>query len=454
MEQVLKVDFENVLCNNFLGMGGTYHAFSLRDELDKFGDKELSFKHELERLKATGMKIVRVGIGPGLCCARIGEDYDMHSKKMDAYVGFCKGLQEIGVDIAICIGGTGHGVSDLDNAAELAFTHFPDWLCKTLFYLLDECKLTNIKYMLLGTEYTTVDDHWTPKGYDTPLDFYIPMCKAIHKGLCDSGLRDRVKLVGPNNSERGRHLKECVEQLNDVIDIYSGHFYNYVHHWEWKSMCDDFTDIVAPTGKPVWFDEYGIQLETLRNVPQYGTMLASIICASVSAGHQYSFIWSLFDQKFPNSTHHNIDSFHDGVHRWGVHHWDYDNCEDAGKPYPSWYAFKLLSQALRGENVSSVKTEDRFTTWRNATYYTCFAAATKTDTDCTIIAVNTDACPQNIVIDSNGGDKTLYRYTFEPWSDDEAYETEKFTQIEMKDGKIYDTLGKGAFCIYTTKKVF
>lgn len=440
MDNILRIDFNEVLCDNFLGLNAVYHPFALCDELKEYGETEEDFKEELKHLKEANLKIARP-------VSNLSDD-----KSVKILEKWCRSLKENGIDAALQ---PSWGMSESFNGGfdEEYLNAYAERVCKNTSYLINDCGLDNIKYLVLYTEATTVDDYPHPEGF-TVWEYYVKVVRCLHEKFKAFGLRDKIKFVGPNNSERGRHLEDAVRELDDVIDIYSGHFYNYVHQWEWKSMCEDFSDIVRPTGKPFWMDEYGIQLEIFRETPQYGTQLALIAAASVAAGHQTSLLWTLMDQKFPNSHADSIDSFHDGVHRWGLYHWAHDNIDDAGNPYPAWYAYCLLANALGGEKVSSVKSGERFSTWREATKHVVHACAVKSGEDFTIVAINQNACKENVTIETNAPNRTLYRYSFEPWCNDGSYATKKApVSVKMQSGVIKDVLPKGGFCVYRTKKL-
>lgn len=466
VKQRLKVDFDKVICEKFLGLNAVYHGFAYMKEYEARGGCDADVEREIAYAKKANLKIARTIFGLGYFADSIDGPFNMDTERMQNFCKWLKITKDNGIDIALeCgsfTGSTFFGHEKMDPERDPQ--KFAEGYYQVLKYLILEKGFTNIKYLSLFIEPTTNERRPIPDGFPDVWSYYVVVVKAIHERLIKGGIRDKVKLVGPNNSERGRHIANAVADLSNEIDIFSGHFYNYVQHWEWKLMCNDFARIVAPTGKPFWMDEYGIQMELLRNTPQYGTMIANIVSASVSAGHQTTLIWTLFDQLHltggkefsKDDTLHiyNMDSFHDGVHRWGLRRWIRDNIPEAGEAYPAWYAYCLLANALGGENVSTCFTddgsEDYFTTSRsNTTDYVC---ATKSGDDITVVAVNSNAFPSEIILDTNGGNRTIYRYSFEPWSDDKFYCAQNEPiKMEMRDGKLEDTLPKGGFCVYSTR---
>lgn len=462
LHPTFKIDFDNVICKDFMGLNAIYHPFAYDKEFLQYGDLEEQAEQEMSVVRQFKPSVLR-GIFDTSAAVEnsITEEADLSCDYIESRRRFYQKLKDNNLTAAIQAGwGFPYcifkGKEDMENyPTSVIIESFAENFARIMDYYLNECKLDNIKYVMLFTEPTTTDDRYLPKEYSNNWDFYVDVCRSINEKLVEYKVRDMVQLVGPNNSERGRHLDKAVRDLNDIIDIYSGHFYNYVYHWEWKSMCEDFTDIVAPTGKPFWLDEYGTQLEVFKQTPQHGNYIAVVACASINAGHQTSMMWTMLDQKFPGlGEFPNIDCFHNGYHVHGVFRREYETNTPPGKPYPSYYAYKLLASAFNEENTSTVKASDRFTTWHNATRYSCFACAAKSGEDITIAAINSTNCDFDILIDSNGGNRTLYRYIFDPWSDDEAYETRKPpVMVEMKDGKINDCLPKGAFFIYRSKEI-
>lgn len=463
MKQILKVDFDKVICKEFLGMNAVYHGFAFMQEAILRGENEEDFKKELRAAKEANVKIARTMFAPFMNCRTIEGPYDMKCRRMDAMRRWCSELKKEKIDVAMQAGwhfteNTFWGHEQINVEKDPYF--FAEWVYQSMDYLINDCGLDNIKYLILFTEPTSHERRLLPDGYDS-WNYYVPVVKAIDKRFRDGGLRGKLKFVGPNNTNYGRHLQNAVDELNDIIDIYSGHDYNFANHFEWRDMCRSFSGIVARSGKPFWLDEYGMQLEIFRGLPQYGTYLAQIVAASVAAGHQTSLIWTIFDQLHCNgksacelepcteentSHNYNIDSFHNGVHRWGLKYWEHDNVENPGGFYPAWYAYCLLANALGGEKVSSCFSEDAMTV---------YACAVKSGDDFSIVAINSNAVPADIMLDTNAaGIKTIYRYNFAPWSNDKFYETKNEPQLlTMSDGKLSDILPKGGFCVYRTIKL-
>lgn len=319
--QKVNVDFKQPLCKNFLGLNAVYHAFSYMPSAVARGMSDVDRANELKSVKEARLRIARPMFIPAYNCERIEGPYNMQSPEMEGIVQWCRDLKNIGVEVALQAGwhysrNTYYGRNELDSEKDPEI--FAKWAAESFSYLMDKFGLDNIKYCILFTEPTAYSSGITPEGY-TIWTYYVKVCRAIDAKFKEYGLRERLKFVGPNNCSSGVHLTEAVRDLNDMIDIYSGHDYNHVHQQTWANVAKNMAEQVASTGKPFWMDEYGMQLEIFRSTPEYGNYIAQILTASVAAGHQTSFIWTLFDQDHGNKGYYNTDSFHDGVHRWGVH---------------------------------------------------------------------------------------------------------------------------------------
>ena len=462
--QTIRVDFDKILCGDFLGMNAVYHGNTYMPEYTLRGYTEADRAVEYARLDEARLRIARTMFTPMLNCRSLDGPYDMHCQRMEAIRRWCQDMKDRGIEVALQAGWHftpntywGHEGPDPKTDPD----RFAGWAAASFSYLMDECGLDNIKYVILFTEPTSYMTGLLPEGYDL-WTYYVPMIRAIDRKFREAGLRDRLKFVGPNNTSGGVHLAEAVRDLNDVIDIYSGHDYNFAHQGQWASMAQRMAEIVAPTGKPFWMDEYGMQLEVFRSSPQYGTYIAGIIAASMAAGHQTSLIWTLLDQVHTDSNGHpmeipegetdcvphsyNRDSFHDGCHRWGLAAFPCDGYEGAGGLYPAWYAYCLLSRAVGGTKdggkVQSVFTENALT---------LYSMAVKQGEHRTVVAVNSNATPADASIEGLP-DGVYYRHTFAPFANRPGYGTlDTPVAVRCENGVLRDTLPAGGVVAYSTR---
>lgn len=464
--QNITVDFDKVLCPDFLGLNAIYHGFAWMPENLLRGMTDADREREFDTVMEARLRIARTMFYPGDNCEKIEGPYDMHCPRMEAIRKWCQAMKDRGVTVALQTGWHysrntyfGH---DAPNS-EVDPQRFAKWAAESFSYLMNDCGLDNIRYAFLFTEPTSYASGDTPEGY-TLWTYYVKICKAIDQSFREYGLRERLKFVGPNNTSGGTHLAEAVRDLNDVVDIYSSHDYNFAHQGQWANMAQNMADIVAPTGKPFWMDEYGMQLEVFRRTPEYGNYIGQVITASMAAGHQTTMIWTLVDQLHCSSepmglpegavddgSHsYNRDSFHNGIHRWGLVSSPLDTVENAGSPYPSWYAYLLISKALGGRldggKVASVYTESAMT---------LYAAAVKQDEEYTVMVVNSNAEETKFTLDLGKiFDRPIYRHVFDPYSAAPCYGTQAAPIKVPCEGKVLtDILPMSAVAIYTTREV-
>ena len=297
------------------------------------------------------------------------------------------------------------------------------WVSRMLEFLIELRGCTNIKYLMLFHEPT----EWTADALPTGVSLfeaYAMACRAIHKRLIADGRRNLVKLVGPNamiSAAGDRQLRRAVSMLNDVLDIYSAHTYAWpsaegghdpscvlTGYDGWVKHAQSMLRQVAQTGKPFWFDEFGLAggktAEDMRSTGWYGNFLAQATAAFMNSGVENAFLWSLFDQKyFWDIT--NDDSFYHGIQRSGLAMMPGDSIPDTRNVRPAWYAVAMLSRFLsEGSAVPVLRTE--------AGPYLCGSATVPGEGCRTILLVNRKDTPVQVTVEA--GISGLRRYLYNP----------------------------------------
>jgi len=352
-------------------------------------------------------------------------------------------MQRRHVDVALQAGwwftrDTYLGASVPDPARDLE--RYPQWISDAVREIVVKRGYTNVKYLILLTEPTSYETGVVPQG-ETQWSYYVKMVHAIDRRLRADGLRERVKLVGPNNSDGGKHLKEAAAELNDAIDIYSGHNYNKRDYDDWFAMCKAMTADVASTGKPFWMDELGKQDESYRTTGDYGNYLAQIIAASINSGMQTSMDWLLFDQLYvaPIERGDGKDGFHLGVHRWGACKWPHDSIEDPTGCYPQWGVVRLLSRYLSGRQGTRTVATDSDAALK-------VAATVPHGKGLTVLVVNAANEPRSLSLELTGGKapKQLRRHLYDP-----LHPLNPASPVALR-APFADTLPARGVAIYTT----
>jgi hypothetical protein len=442
----LKVHLDRVVQPDYLGVNAVYHGFAFMPEEEARQMTDADRDREFDRVGRMGLHIARTWYRPDWACGSSLENApDWESPKMQAFYRWLAEMRRRNVDVALqagwwFTGDTYLGSPSPDPARDLE--RYSRWVSESIHQIVELRGFGNVKFLVLFTEPTSGRGGIVPAG-DTQWSYYVKMVRAIDQRLRADGRRSLVRLVGPNNNRGGLHLKEAAADLNDAIDIYSGHDYNKSGYDEWFAMCRKMADTVASTGKPLWLDEFGKQDEAYRETGAYGNYLAQVVAASINAGLQTSLQWLLFDQLYvaPLDRSSGKDSFYGGVHRWGSCKWPHDTVEDAASCYPQWDAVSLMSKYLGGGSGTKA--------FECESGEIVKAAATSPGgSGISVLVVNTSESPQRFSIDllKHRGKWTLHRHLYDPGNRGaQAPEvTPRFRE------RIKDTLAAGGVAIYTT----
>jgi len=471
---VLKVYNDSVLMTDFLGVNGVYHGFAFMPEQIKKGMSDEDRNREFSRVKDMDLKIARTWYRTDWACGdNMYNDFNWETEKMKAFYLWLDKMKALKVDVSIQAGWwftkdtypwvAGKEVNDtVGPKPDKDPERFAQWVNASLHQLIKVKGYTNIKYLSLFTEPLNYKAGIIPHGY-TEAEYYDKVCTTIHEKLIESGLRSSIKIVGPNSGATGKAawVGWSVENMNAVIDIYSWHTYNggdwnvkNAFEFEgWKKIVEVGRDIVKPTNKPFWIDEYGANKpdETMRFRPDYGNYLAQCVAAMTNAGAQTSLVWLLFDQQYvaPLDSKYNKDSFYNGVHRWGLTKWPHDSVPDPENPYPAWYAYSMMSKYLGGRNHTKV--------YKTNSADSVYVIATRPNNkELSIMVVNAFHSAKKIKVEFqdkiNG---TLERHLYNPakieiTKDATIIESDKEIKIEKRT--FSDELPSRGVAIYTTLK--
>ena len=445
--ETLFVDRGTVIQDHFLGLNAVYHGFTYLPEAVEMGMTDQLRAMEMERVKESGISIARtfyrpdwaMGDGPWLAP-------DWNSVRMQALYAWLADMQRLGVDVALNVGWW--FPRDVIWNRDQHLASYPDdlqnycrWLSESIHQIVQVRGFTNVKYLVMFTE---------PAGHygDTPSgkklwDYYKEVLHATNRRLLADGRRQLVKIVGPNTAEAPMWLDRATKELNEVIDIYASHNYNFTSYREWYEMALTVKTAVAPTGKPFWIDEYGVQDFALRQRGQYGTILALANAAFLNAGAQSSFLWILNDQYYPSPLkyHTNSDSFLDGKHSWGLFPW----LPESQAVRPGWDAFVLLSRLLgpAGGRVLQTKGLDDLP----------IAAVAQEGGGLDVLVVNGGKESREVAVHfSSNPVPPLYRYAYRPQGTPLVRASGEVMPAQGAGEVLWDALPPGEVVIYSTRK--
>ncbi|MBQ1210411.1 MAG: hypothetical protein IIX68_01230, partial [Clostridia bacterium] len=370
----LAVHPQQVIQDNWLGANAIYHGYAYQPDDAGRQYTEAQAALELDRLQQMEFHIARTYYN-----SEYAYDFDQQKWAWDekpeilAFYRWCEELQKRGIDIALqaawWLPGDLNGSVSRNtpfakgNSWDELVAMWTEWVSESLHQLIELRGFTHIKYLIVFTEpgYTSGKLAEGQKQHD----IWVQCVRALHDRLVADGRRDLVKLVGPNegSTETSEMLEYVVPLVNDCVDIYSSHTYYF--NWEkdfdlYPILCgymETGLSKCAATGKPYWFDEYGLTTfsdtpptvtEVMRwNDGLYGKYLALWNLAALNTGVQSTILWTVLDQQWPNSHSSRADCWYDGEHRWGVA----PTLRQSETPYPCYYAYSLISKYLGGEGT-------------------------------------------------------------------------------------------------------
>ncbi len=486
---VLTVSNEAVQ-ENFKGFGGLYYAYNYIPEDEKFGDDrkytDEMQKIELERLVETGSTIVRTQYSPAWAYNLETNKWDFETDYMKGFYEYLDDMKECGFDVALNMdwsttyirsekGYNNYGYNPFyilgkGDAKKCDALYF-QWIVDSLQELYAR-GYDNIKYIFAFTEPMNYN---TMKEFDAAYESWRMYTVGIHKALQTAGLRERVKIVGPNTADyyislaekEGITRWESIERIAEdpevieAIDILSHHTYirteqETINYLEWTEFLERCVEIADSIEKPFWLDEgewmYNAMPETERveyiSNGYYATQLAVKMVAAMNTSVQGVIRWTLTDQYWPNLTQTSDDGWLNGCHLHGF----LPNMLDSTIPRLSYYSYSLIAKYSvcdEGDSVIYPLKQKR------GVYGTCVKLA---DGNITYIVVNANAGPMDIKIKSENGlsdGKTLYRRVFE--RDNTVATTQARipgidTEYQNVGNYITDVIQGGSVYVYTTIK--
>ncbi len=201
-------------------------------------------------------------------------------------------------------------------------------------------------------------------------------------------------------------------------------------------------------GDELWYDEYNTNGKGYDEYdqPWHGTELAVARVAFMNGGLQSSFMWTLFDQQWPNN--HTEQAWHryvDGDHRFGV----MPTLFRSTVPHPSYYAVQLTGYVGGGPGTKVYAGQEGEAV--NVTM------SEQPDGTVTVLAVNGshESQPVAFYFEQPLNSVTLYRYLYNPATitpDADATPIGVSQTLEKVTAEITDELPAGAVVVYTSKK--
>eukprot|EP01084_Bolivina_argentea_P144667 253758_1 len=336
---VLNINGSSIINPNLLGIGTNYQGFSFMPEAYSNGMNSTYHDIEFSRVCEAKIKIARTWYGPNWAMTPVYDNskatqiwniqFDWNSELMNKFYSWLDKLKSCDVDVAIagswwftqntCSSASGGTCIPNDNDIDI-YTQF---VSESLNQLITVRGFTNIKYMIYFTEPLDYESGKLPANY-TQISYYAYVLNKLNQKLINDGRRKLIKIVGPNSNFS--HVEQVINYKNsenkyifsDILDIYSGHAYNFKNYNAWYDNIITATKYVSDSTKMYWLDEYGSGPESYRNTSDYGTYISFANIAAINANASMTLTWAWADTWFPwplsNTT--NGDSFYNGLHKW------------------------------------------------------------------------------------------------------------------------------------------
>lgn len=497
---VLQLDVENnkVFNDDWKGVNAINQGFMfLPDEYGRnYTDAQI--EEELKRMDDMDVGMVRSYMDAGFAFKeRNGDEviYDWDSERMQAFYKWLDAMEERDIEVAVNMGwGIGSiaaattqdhlkykipwYISGQLNIYSDMIDMYTDWV--KLF--IEEVIIKrgyDIEYFVMFTEPYHFNEYTffvAPGKKETKnaWEVTVDVIKATDKKLKESGLRNKVKLTGPQYGlskefYEGETLEEeinwWISRINDYIDVYTFHW--YIPTWPgsgtvnssasvyddnydlWVYYFEEFVRIISKTGKPFWFDEwmYGGNAINNQKTDFYAQQIAQTVLAAMNSGVNSCIYWQMFEIVWPTRTDTGGE-FKDGIHILGTA----PSLYTSAIPYKLFYGFTLLTRFAGEFNNNKVY----FAQGENGVCLSMVEYEKDGKKYQNVIVVNTTSLEQKISINFEKSiGKTMYRYLFDPTTIVPNTSAEMIGAdkgFKDVDKILQDTIPGGSIAVYSTVK--
>ena len=346
---------------------------------------------------------------------------------------------------------------------ELMNERFSSWVVTAIQGFKDH-GIENVDYAFFGNE--PHEDGGTATG--AFVDYQVGTFSAVHEALKAAGLRDRIKMIGPNQScvtPRAGLAVAFMSRAPQVFDIYSSHYAmlgqtsvedNYTNCAEnydgWMDKMDDFE---IRNVKEFWLDESGGNANHFIDGYEdtwIGVIYCSMYTAAINSGISGMLPWQIFDQLWPQY-YGSGGEYKFGVQKGG----SAPSFYESERPYPMLYALSLFTKYMSSwDDVYGLGTSYRCEV-EDESSGLHITMIQRGDGEYSIAVINptTDDKSYQINLEETLGGATLYRYRYSAGEADVSlnFEVPKadiaFTNVEKT---IVDTVPGGTVAIYSTIK--
>ena len=372
----------------------------------------------------------------------------------------------------------------------VAAVRYGEWIARAM-QAFKQNGINNVDYIMPFTESgdyqgSLVNGKYTETDATFSYDEWIIMTAGLNNALKDAGIRNNVKIIGPNQSlyaKFGRSKTMLDYYLDfaaantkyDMVDILSSHQYTYAYTSDggkgsiynttepYNNTLENFNYYIQQAGnsdKEFWCDEffaYGADATWADGIGMQLTQVAAGFTAAANTGIDRLLSWQIFDTLWTDATNTGGE-FIGGVHACGTspsmisgnNLYGYEQyASDA--PRVTYYGLNLLGKYLSNRNaiVYSTVVTNGVDTTNGGVYVTTIKG---NDGKIAILAVNTTQSGKNVTYNfEDVADTKFVRYTYNPAGitpTGAATSLPSDGTISCNNGSFYDSIAPGSFAIY------
>lgn len=477
--------------NSFLGFNSVYHGYAWMPDMYGRNLTEEMAQLETDRAIELGLRIARTAYYISYPWDSKTNSYNWETDQMKAYYTWGNKLKTGNVDVWVCMASGGyllksHGLSidkiEGEDAQIFAGFRVPDndqakIIEKYGEYIAEMVAqfrahgVTNLKYIANATEPADwyQEDKWGPERRQEWLtaraNDQAMAANAVNRALIKRGLRDTVKQIGANNTsgiednygvEYTGYYKKLVDK--GAVDYYSMHNYcgsdiTADNYGLWEERLQHFS--TATDMSTFIYDEYGFANNGQNGITFrskngfFGYQMALANMAFLNYGVKSAFMWTLFDQLWPNNESSKIaDCWDNGVHMFGCMPF----LRRSSYVYPFYHYVNLVNNIMGQSGAQVFAGEDDCADG-------VYAAMTKgPDGSYNIMVINTNIedVSINLQFEKSLGDVTLYRHVYDPnnvFSTDDTSLTAPDKKLVHAKNVLKDQIIACGVVFYTTRQV-
>ncbi len=234
----LKIFNSNPIQEDFWGNGAIYHGYAgMPDDSNRVYSEDLCIL-EAERAAKMKLKVVR-SYYTWWAWDKNTNTWNWDNEIMTPFYKWLQRMKDADITVALNTGWWCPGdILSNCHAGPAPFTvegdwkasvqNYADWVSESVHQLVEVRGFTNIKILVLFTEPQHLSGTPIIEGM-TPNQCWFDCSKAAHDALVRDGLRDKVKLMGPNEGSTvtSDMLHWVADNTGDFLDIYSSHAYQF-----------------------------------------------------------------------------------------------------------------------------------------------------------------------------------------------------------------------------------